>query len=175
MGYDNTKNKVSNQINEARSSIEGDRANLTSKYNGDELAGLKKLPMLKMALSELRKYGGCILASTQAISQLHSIYGAYDAKIMVSQFNTKAFFKNTDPGTAVAMGVAFGETKIEIKTENVSYGVHEMYDGVNIGTNIKTRKVVTENMLANLEPLECFISLHDKSIIGVKIKMPFVF
>ena len=137
----------------------------------DELASLKNLPILTTALSELRKYGGCVVAGIQTISQLHDIYGNYKTNTIISQFNTKFFFKNSDKLVAQLLSDEFGETEKIETTESLSYGAHEMRDGVNVSNNKKKNKIITPDMLSGLETLECFVSMPGSIKVKMKLKV----
>jgi type IV secretory pathway TraG/TraD family ATPase VirD4 len=63
----------------------------------DELAALQNLPSLQRGLAEGRKYGGCFLAGFQSKPQLEEIYGRSAAETMLDLFNTKIFFRCTEP------------------------------------------------------------------------------
>jgi len=45
----------------------------------DELPSLQRLPYLPEAFAEARKFGGCLVAGMQSISQLRKIYGNHAA------------------------------------------------------------------------------------------------
>ena len=137
----------------------------------DELASLKNLPILTTALSELRKYGGCVIAGIQTISQLHDIYGNHKTNIITSQFNTKFFFKNSDKLVTQLLSDEFGETEKVETTESLSYGAHEMRDGVNVGSIKKDKKIITPDMLSGLKPLECFVSMQNNIKVKMKLKV----
>jgi type IV conjugative transfer system coupling protein TraD len=137
----------------------------------DELASLKSLPVLTTALSELRKYGGCVIAGIQTISQLYDIYGTNKTNTITSQFNTKFFFKNSDKLITQLLSDEFGETEKIETTESLSYGAHEMRDGVNVGSIKKDKKIITHDMLSGLKPLECFVSMPNSIKVKMKLKV----
>ncbi len=62
----------------------------------DELPALQKLPS-ETGMAEARKYGGCFLAGVQSFPQLINTYGQNQAQSVLDLFNTKIFFRNTDP------------------------------------------------------------------------------
>jgi len=137
----------------------------------DELASLKNLPVLTTALSELRKYGGCVIAGIQTISQLYDIYGTHKTNTITSQFNTKFFFKNSDKLVAQLLSDEFGETEKVETTESLSYGAHEMRDGVNVGSIKRDKKIITPDMLSGLKALECFVSMPSSIKVKMKLKV----
>ena len=137
----------------------------------DELPSLKKLSALPKALSELRKYGGCVLTGLQNISQLDDIYGHDQSKTIFAQFGTKAFFRTSEPNTARMISSMFGETEYSMHNESISYGAHEMRDGVNMGKLHKTKPLLEISDLTSLPNLECFVSMPNPYVKLTKLKI----
>lgn len=130
----------------------------------DELASLKKMPSLNSALSEFRKYGGCIMASLQSPHQLFDIYGTSSAYSMLDQFNTKFIFKTEEYNFANYICKNFGNVNYLEKSENFSYGSHEIRDGVSISSHLKEKTVISPHDLASLNKFEAYVSLpHNKA------------
>ncbi|MCC2646651.1 MAG: traD, partial [Rickettsiaceae bacterium] len=100
----------------------------------DELPALNSIPSLKVALSEGRKYGLSLLAGLQSMNQLSEIYGYYEATTMFGQFNTKFIFRTDEQNIAKQISEMFGKYEYSESSENISYGAHEMRDGVSFGT-----------------------------------------
>ncbi len=140
----------------------------------DELASLKKLKSLSTALSELRKYGGCIISAMQSISQLFSIYGSMEAKTMFSQFGTKAFFRMSEPNIDNIISSCFGRIEQKERNESISYGSHEMRDGVQISDQVRDKPLVTSSDIANLKDGQCYISTIDPKIKAIKMQLPLI-
>jgi type IV conjugative transfer system coupling protein TraD len=137
----------------------------------DELPALKKLPSLSIALSEFRKYGGCVMASVQSPHQLFDIYGQNLAYSMLDQFNTKFIFRTDEHNFASYICKGFGEIEYKESSENFSYGAHEMRDGVSFTMLEKKKPILTSADLANLGNLEAYVKLPDPAIRLVKIKL----
>jgi type IV conjugative transfer system coupling protein TraD len=140
----------------------------------DELPSMKKLPSLNMALSEFRKYGGCIMAGMQSLSQLYDIYGMYNASAMLDQFNTKFVFRTEDAKFLDYISNNFGEMEYIEANENYSYGSHEMRDGVSVTRNERRRLLVSKTDISMLNDLEAFVKLPDQLVKVVKVKMEYV-
>ena len=140
----------------------------------DELAGFNKLPILSQALSELRKYSGCILAATQTTSQLYKIYGRDDTNTILAQFDTKFVFRNQDTDMNKHISEIVGRNRHRVTQESISYGAHEMRDGVNLAEIEKNDLIIEPSEIANLRALECFILTRDLEQNVTKIKMSFV-
>lgn len=127
----------------------------------DELPALQKVPSLDTALSESRKYGGCVLAGIQNIAQLTTIYGHHTAKTLLDNFATKIFFKSTDPDTAHWISRVLGSSEEEETNENLSYGANTMRDGINLSHNRRKNSLVMEDEIMNLKDLEAYIKLPE--------------
>ncbi len=137
----------------------------------DELPALKKLPSLSMALSEFRKYGGCIMASVQSPHQLFDIYGQNMAYSMLDQFNTKFIFRTDEHNFASYLCKGFGDIEYKESSENYSYGAHEMRDGVSFSMLEKKKALLSPADLANLANLEAYMKLPESEIRLAKIKV----
>lgn len=125
----------------------------------DELHALQKLEYLEESLAELRKYGGAIVLATQNVSQLDKIYGHHGARIILDQCGTKVSFRQSDSEIAKRMSSFFGQREFRETQEGLSYGAHEMRDGVNLSSIERTRATISPTQIMNLPDLEAFIKL----------------
>lgn len=125
----------------------------------DELAALQKLPSLHMGLAEGRKYGGCFLVGFQSKPQLEEIYGRQDAESMLDLFNTKIFFRCTEPSTQTWISKVLGDKEEIEPQENISYGANSMRDGVSLSHHTRQKPLVMPSELSQLEDLECYMKL----------------
>ncbi len=123
----------------------------------DELAALQKLPSLQMGLAEGRKYGGCFLVGFQSKPQLEEIYGRQAAESMLDLFNTKVFFRCTEPSTQQWISKVLGDKEEIEPQENISYGAHSMRDGVSLSHHTRQKPLVMPTELSQLEDLECYV------------------
>jgi type IV conjugative transfer system coupling protein TraD len=139
----------------------------------DELPAIKKLPSLPLALAEFRKYGGCILSGLQSMNQLTEQYGYYEAATMLGQFNTKFIFRTDEQNIANQISEMFGKVEYQESSENLSYGAHEMRDGVSFGKVERSKQLVTIDDIASLQNLECYVKLPDTHCRVAKIKMEY--
>jgi len=133
----------------------------------DELAALKKLPILTQSMAELRKYGGCVLTATQTMSQLYDIYGHHQANTIFAQFGTKFIFANKDVAMNKMVSAEFGVREYSSAQESISYGAHEMRDGVSLAEIEKSKLVASVSDIANLAPLECLVTFRQlENVVG---------
>ncbi len=139
----------------------------------DELPALNKLPSLPQALAEFRKYGGAVLSGLQSINQLSERYGHYEATTMFGQFNTKFIFRTEEQNIANMVSNLFGKVEYQESSENISYGAHEMRDGVSFGKVERTKPLIAIDDLASLANLECFVKLPDPNCRAAKIQMKY--
>lgn len=125
----------------------------------DELPSLQKLPSLEIGLAEARKYGGCILAGVQSIPQLATTYGHTQSQAILDLFNTKIFFRNTDPNTTAWISKVLGEAETTEHIENLSYGANTMRDGVNLAQQTRTKPLVLPTEIGGLKDCEAYLKL----------------
>ncbi len=125
----------------------------------DELAALQKLPRLQAGLAESRKYGGCLLVGFQSKPQLEEIYGRSASDAMLDLFNTKVFFRCTEPNTQQWISKVLGDKEEAEPQENISYGAHHMRDGVSLSRQTRQKPLVMPTELAQLMDLECYVRL----------------
>jgi len=125
----------------------------------DELAAFGQVPSLKTALSESRKFGGCIVAGIQNVHQLSAIYGQSQALNLLDQFSTRFIFRIGDPQTANVSSNLLGEIETLETSQSVSFGANTMRDGVNLNTLDKKRNLVLPTEIMNLSNLTCFVKL----------------
>lgn len=139
----------------------------------DELASLNQLESLPTALAEFRKYGGCVVAGVQDLHQIESRYGREEGKTMLGLFNTKIVFRLNDYDTAKRVSDSFGEHETSEMIEGISFGAHQMRDGVSLSDHRKYRPVISATDLMNLENLEAYIKIAEIGALG-KIKFSHV-
>lgn len=125
----------------------------------DELQSLNKLPSVSEFLAQSRKFGGCGLLGFQQYSQLSEIYGKDGATSLTGLCSTWVIYRANDPSTAEWASKAFGNVEIIEPNEGVSYGAHEMRDGVSMSAQRKTRPLVMPTEILNLNNLEGLIRI----------------
>lgn len=129
----------------------------------DELQSLQKLEYLEESLAELRKYGGCIVIATQDVSQMDKLYGQHSTKSIINLCGTKVCFRQEDAEIAQRMAKFFGEKEFKEVQEGLSYGAHEMRDGVNLSKHEKIKSTVSPTKILSLNNLEAYIKLPGSS------------
>ena len=139
----------------------------------DELASIGKIPSLTDAVTRIRKYGGSVVATIQNISQLDKVYGHQDRETLMGNFNTKAIFRATNTTTAEYFSKILGQREHRRMQENISYGAHQMRDGVSLTETEKLEQLVLPSELMTLNDLECYVKLpgnYPVAKTGVPIK-----
>lgn len=123
----------------------------------DELPTLEKLGPLESSLAEFRKYGGCLVLVVQDFSQLDQRYGIHAARTIIDLCGTKVCFRQSDAEVARRMANCFGEKEIREIQESLSYGAHEMRDGVSLSTVNKSKLSVSPSEILNLRDMEAYV------------------
>ncbi|OJX13134.1 MAG: hypothetical protein BGO77_08585 [Caedibacter sp. 37-49] len=138
----------------------------------DELPALQQLPSLPLALAELRKYGGCIMAGIQGMPQISDLYGNAGSQAILDLFNTFIFFRSTDPQTTGWISKVLGEKDETEMVENLSYGANTIRDGVSLNQQTHTKPIVIPTEIQSLKDLEAYIKLPGNYPI-TKLKMDY--
>jgi len=122
----------------------------------DELHSLQKIEYLEEVLTELRKYGGAIALATQNVAPLEKIYGSHGSRNIFDQCGTKVSFRQSDAEVAKKMSYLFGQTTYKETQEGISYGAHEMRDGVSLSSVQRTKDTVSPSKIMALPDLQAF-------------------
>ncbi len=116
----------------------------------DELPTLQKLDILKLALTNTRKYGLCVVLGVQDFSQLYEIYGHDLAKTIISGCQTKLLLRVTDGAAAKLLAELMGQAEVDEKEETLSYGLNAQRDGVSIFARRSMRDIVLTSEILTL-------------------------
>lgn len=135
----------------------------------DEFASLQHIPSLLEAMSKTREYGCCFVLGFQNIAQIEQIYGR-DSKTLNSLCNTRCIFKTPDPETARWVSQNIGEQEYNQVNEGLSYGAHQMRDGVSVNKQTMYKSVVLPSEVQNLKDLELYIQLPGYSFVRTQLK-----
>jgi len=123
----------------------------------DELASLNSLPSLMLGLSEIRKYGGCFVLGFQDLNQLEEIYGQAKTKSLSNLTGTKVLFRNVDAEVAARVAKYLGEQEKQEASESISFGAHQMRDGVSLSNQKQTKPVISASQIMMLKDLEAYL------------------
>lgn len=138
----------------------------------DELPKLNRLKPLESFLTESRKFGGCGLLAIQSPAQLESIYGREMTSTLIGNCATRIAFAEYDAMIAERISKSFGNKEIRESQEALSYGAHEMRDGVNLSYQTKTSAVVSPTALQSLDTMEAFVKLPGtRPVSKIKLKL----
>jgi type IV conjugative transfer system coupling protein TraD len=138
----------------------------------DEMPALGKLPSLSTMLAESRKYGGCVVSGIQSISQLYEIYGHHGANSTIDGFATKIFFRVAGIENSAKISKLFGTKEKEEINENITYGSHEMRDGVSISRQSRNKLIVTEKDISSIPDLEAYALMPcEMSVVKTRFRL----
>ncbi len=144
-------------------------------FIADELPSLQKIKDFEVFVTESRKFGGCGLFAIQSPAQLEIIYGRELAKVILGNCMTRIAFYEQNPQIAEYISREFGEKELKEIQEGVSYGAHEMRDGVSLSTHTKVKRVISPAEIQSLEKNNAFVRLpesHPITKIKLKIAQP---
>lgn len=125
----------------------------------DELPTLGKLKDLESLVTEGRKYGGCGLLAIQSPAQLEELYGRAAAQTIIGNCNTRLIFSEHDPEIAAKISRSIGESEIKEYQEGISYGAHEMRDGVTLSLHSKQMPVISVTDIQTLAKNRAYLKL----------------
>lgn len=123
----------------------------------DELPTLQKLDVLKLALTNTRKYGLCMLLGMQDFAQLHAIYGDQEAKTIISGCQTKLILRVTDGAAAKQLSEAIAQVEIGEKDVTESYGLQAQRDGVSVNSRRQMRDLVLSAEILRLPDMQGYL------------------
>ncbi len=139
----------------------------------DELPSLHTLPSLEQGLAETRQFGGCFVLSIQSISQLRNSYGTNGAQTISSLCNNKVFLRAGDHESGKWYSESIGASEVEEYREGLSYGSHEMRDGININRHKHSKYLALPSELTNLKDKEGFFIMA-KSFPVAKVEFEYI-
>lgn len=124
----------------------------------DELPTLQKLDILKLALTNTRKYGLCMVIGVQDFSQLYEIYGHDLAKTIISGCQTKLLLRVTDGAAAKLLAELMGQAEVDEKEETLSYGLNSQRDGVSVFARRSMRDIVITSEILTLPDMHGYLA-----------------
>ena len=133
----------------------------------DELASLNKLPQLRTAVTENRKYGNPVVLGFQGRSHLEKRY-CQDAEAMLSQPATKVFFRTSEPRAAKWISDAIGEIEVERLKESRSMGL--LRSKKSYSMEIATKPLVMASELAGLDSHHAYIKQENR-VVPVRLRL----
>lgn len=118
----------------------------------DELPYFEQpIPSLKDGLATVRSFGGCFVLGTQDMSSLAKIYSDKTAEAIANNCKTKIFMNLEGIEAAEWGSQSLGEGEIEEWHEGLSYGSHEMRDGIQVSRNKIIKRAVLASELMMLK------------------------
>jgi type IV conjugative transfer system coupling protein TraD len=132
----------------------------------DELPTLNKLPSLLNTMTNSRKYGGCTIIGFQNYPQMCEIYEKHGADAVSEACSTWAVLRANGDATGEWGSKGLGKADVNETSEGLSYGAHEIRDGVNLTKNRRTREVVMSTELTNLRDLHGYLRVGREYPVG---------
>ncbi|MDR0564874.1 MAG: type IV secretion system DNA-binding domain-containing protein [Azoarcus sp.] len=123
----------------------------------DELPTLQRIDSLKLALTNTRKFGLCMVLGVQDFSQIYSLYGQDLAKTIISGCQTKLLLRVTDGTAAKLLVELVGQAEVDQKEETLSYGTTSQRDGVSIIARRSMRDILLPSEITTLPDMEGYL------------------
>lgn len=141
----------------------------------DEIAFFDKgLPNLKDGLTTSRSFGGAFVLGVQDMSSLSKIYGFELSRVIANNCRNKFIMNVDDPNTAQWCSNLFGEGEIEEWREGLSYGAHEMRDGISSNKSKILKKVFLPSEFSQLKTGEGYIKIPGFNPALIKFKEVYI-
>ena len=118
----------------------------------DEIAFFDQgLPNLKDGLATSRSFGGAFVLGAQDMSSLSKVYGQELSRVIANNCRNKLIMNVDDSYTSKWCSDLFGEGELEEWHEGLSYGAHEMRDGISSNKTQRLKKVILPSEFAQLK------------------------
>lgn len=125
----------------------------------DELPALDRVDALQTLVCESRKYGGCAALALQSPTQLQEIYSRSLQRTITGNCGTRVIFSEKDSLTAKDISQCLGECDLKEQQEGISYGAHEMRDGVSISSHKRSYPCIPPHKIMSLKPNYAYVML----------------
>ncbi len=126
-------------------------------FSLDELLTLQKLDILKLAVTNTRKYGLCFALGMQDLPQFYATYGRDIAKTIISSCQTKLLLRVTDGAAAKMMAELMGQMEMDEKEETLNYGLNSHRDGVSVSARRAMRDIVLPSEILTLPDMAGYL------------------
>jgi type IV conjugative transfer system coupling protein TraD len=123
----------------------------------DEMPSLHAIPNLPETLAEVRKFGGCWVIGIQSYAQLRKTYGQDYAETIFDLLNTRFFFRSPSAQMAEISSKELGEQEVDVMKTQYSIGANTIRDGVSLGSQTMTKRVISTAEIMNLNNLQCYL------------------
>jgi len=138
----------------------------------DEMPSLHAIPNLPETLAEVRKFGGCWVIGIQSYAQLRKTYGQDYAETIFDLLNMRFFFRSPSQPMAEISSKELGEQEVDVMKTQYSIGANTIRDGVSLGSQTVTRRVISPAEIMQLNNLECYLRVSGSyPITKLKLKI----
>ncbi len=125
----------------------------------DEVPSLYNIPSLQPGMAESRQFGGCFVLGLQVWSAMRDIYGPNGAETISGLARTRVVLSTPDKVTADWCSQSLGNAEKTELQETLSYGAHDMRDGVSLASSNELRPIVLPTEIMSLPDLTGFLRL----------------
>lgn len=125
----------------------------------DELSSLGKIPILKISLTEARRYGVVHVIGLHNMAQLRAIYGGDLAQTQRSNLQTYVVCRVSDEETQEALSRLLGVQELDEQAEGLSFGAAPSRDGTSVQTSRRELRIVLPSEIKMLPDCEGFLQL----------------
>jgi type IV conjugative transfer system coupling protein TraD len=116
---------------------------------------------LKDGLTTSRSFGGAFVLGAQDLSSLSKIYGNDLSRVITNNCRTKFIMNVDDSYTSKWCSDLFGEGEVEEWREGLSYGAHQMRDGVTSNRTNVLKKTILSSEFSQLSTGSGYMKLPE--------------
>jgi type IV conjugative transfer system coupling protein TraD len=117
------------------------------------------IPNLKDGLTMSRSFGGAFILGVQDLASLSKIYGHDLSRVLANNCRNKMIMNIDDTYTAKWCSDLFGEGELVEWNEGLSYGSHEMRDGVNSQKISRMKRAILPSEFSKLNTGSGYIKM----------------
>ena len=125
----------------------------------DELSSLGNIPVLKISLTEARRYGVVHVIGLHNMAQLRAIYGGDIAQTQRSNLQTYVVCRVSDEETQESMSRLLGVQEVDEQAEGLSFGTAQSKDGSSVQTSRRELRIVLPSEIKMLPDCEGYLQL----------------
>ena len=127
----------------------------------DEMASLQRLPKIREAMTEARKYNCRLLLGFQGRSQLEALYGK-QAEVIMSSTDTRVFLKTTEYSASEWIANNIGKPERQRQVESFTSSLlSNGRDSISTRTETRSEHLILPNQIQNLKKLSGYLRYDD--------------
>ena len=138
----------------------------------DELASLGRMSKFLGLMARGREHGGCVVLGLQDKAQMEANYGYAEARTLLGQIGTKAFFRMTDPESCRWASDIIGDAEVSESSESARYDPGDTESDIHLSSHVRVKSLAMPSEIASLPNLHCYLKLPGYPATGTVLPDP---